>query len=50
MRYKQPVSVLVIVYTPDLEVLLIERSASRCEMISNELGNVVLRGNGGTVP
>jgi trk system potassium uptake protein TrkA len=27
------------------EVLLIERSASRCEMIANELGNVVLRGN-----
>jgi len=27
------------------EVLLIERSASRCDMIANELGNVVLRGN-----
>jgi len=27
------------------EVLVIERSASRCEMIANELGNVVLRGN-----
>ncbi|TMG98201.1 MAG: dihydroneopterin triphosphate diphosphatase [Betaproteobacteria bacterium] len=26
MRYKQPVSVLVIVYTPDLDVLLIERA------------------------
>src|SRR5437879_4889174 len=26
LRYKQPVSVLVIVYTPDLEVLLIERA------------------------
>jgi trk system potassium uptake protein len=27
------------------EVLLIERSGSRCEMIANELGNVVLKGN-----
>jgi len=26
LRYKQPVSVLVIVYTPDLDVLLIERA------------------------
>jgi dihydroneopterin triphosphate diphosphatase len=26
MHYKQPVSVLVIVYTPDLDVLLIERA------------------------
>ena len=26
MRYKQPVSVLVLVYTPDLEVLLLERA------------------------
>ncbi|HEY3180747.1 MAG TPA: dihydroneopterin triphosphate diphosphatase [Casimicrobiaceae bacterium] len=26
MRYKQPVSVLVIVYTPELDVLLIERA------------------------
>jgi dihydroneopterin triphosphate diphosphatase len=26
MRYKQPVSVLVVVYTPELEVLLIERA------------------------
>jgi trk system potassium uptake protein TrkA len=27
------------------EVLLIERSGARCEMIANELGNVVLKGN-----
>ena len=27
------------------EVLLIERSGARCEMIANELGNVVMRGN-----
>jgi dihydroneopterin triphosphate diphosphatase len=26
MRYKQPVSVLVVVYTPELDVLLIERA------------------------
>jgi dATP pyrophosphohydrolase len=26
MRYKQPLSVLVVVYTPDLDVLLIERA------------------------